>query len=242
MPLMRGTLLNTATVLGGSAVGLAIGRQLPVAYEHIALQGLGLVTFGIGMRMFLQTKNPIVVAIAIAAGGCLGLAIGLAAGLDSVAEWAHRLVGGGSDGASFTTGLVAASILFCVGPMTVLGCVQDGLEGNIELLSLKSTMDGVAAIFLAATFGFGVLFSAAIVLIFQGLLTLLARPLAPLTKIPDLISELSATGGAMMLAIGLGLLEVVKIQVVSYLPALFLAPLVAIALKRLVKNPKAVAA
>jgi uncharacterized membrane protein YqgA involved in biofilm formation len=152
------------------------------------------------------------------------LALGFEGGLAAMADWAHTRFGGGADAASFSAGLISASILFCVGPLTVLGCVQDGIEGNIELLGLKSTMDGIASIFLAATFGVGVLFSAAVVLLFQGGLTLAARPLSPIAKRPELLAALSASGGTMMMAIGLGLLGIVTLPVVDYLPALALAP------------------
>ena len=108
--------------------------------------------------------------------------------------------------------------------MTILGCIQDGLEGKSELLHLKSTMDGVAAIFLTATLGVGVLFSAAFVLIFQGALTLAARPLASLKNDESLLAELGGAGGPIMMAIGLSLLQIKKLPTANYLPALVLAP------------------
>jgi uncharacterized protein len=219
---MRGTLLNTATVLAGATVGHFVGSSIPVDYQTIALSGIGLVAMGLGIKLFLGSKNILIVALAVATGGILGLALGLQAGLDSFAQWAKATLGGQG---RFTEAVITSSVLYCVGPMTLLGCIQDGLEKKIELLGLKSTMDGIVAIFLTATLGDGVFVSAFVVLVFQGALTLLARYLRPLAEDPDYIGEASAAGGTMMLAIGMGLLEIKKLPVASYLPAIFLAPL-----------------
>lgn len=222
---MRGTLLNTATVAGGSLVGLAIGRHIPEAHKQVALSGLGLVTIGIGIRMFLQSRNPLVGAVAVAAGGMIGLALGIHSGIDAFATWAKHSMSG--DLSRFNEGLITSFVLFCVGPMTLLGCIQDALEKNIELLALKSTMDGIAAVFLAATFGAGVLVTAGLILIFQGALTLLARPLRPMTRQSHLMESINASGGPIMVGIGLGLLAIKDVHAANYLPALVLAPMVA---------------
>ena len=227
---MKGTLLNTGTILGGSLLGLLIGRAVPAAAQDIALSGLGLVSFGLGIKMFLGSKNLLVVAGAIAIGGILGLLLGLQAGLNSLADWVKVSVGGGG---TFSEGLVAACVLFCVGPMTLLGCIQDGLEGKSELLALKSTMDGVASLFLAASLGIGVTFSALFVLVFQGAITLLARPLSGLREDKELLGELSGTGGVILLAIGLSLLDIKKLPTANFLPALALAPLLILLQRRL---------
>jgi uncharacterized membrane protein YqgA involved in biofilm formation len=219
---LTGTLLNTATVIVGSLIGIAAGNTIPDSYKGLVLSGLGLVTMGLGVKLFLQSKNILVVAASIALGGMLGMAIGIQAGIESFAEWARASLGG--DG-NFVEGLVTASVLFCIGPTTLLGCIQDGLERKIDLLALKSTMDGFAAMFFAAALGWGVFVSAAVVLVFQGALTLAARPLRPLAHDEDLLAEVSGSGGVMMLAIGLGLLEVKKLPVADFLPAIFIAPL-----------------
>jgi uncharacterized protein len=227
---MRGTLLNTATVAGGALLGLALGRHVPDEYRQIALSGLGLVTIGIGIKLFLQSRNVLVPAIAVAVGGAIGLALGIHAGIDTFAEWARGILGG--EGGRFNEGLITSFVLFCIGPMTLLGCIKDGLDGDIELLALKSTMDGIGAIFLAAAFGAGVLVTAALVLVFQGALTLAARPLRAIAKNEDLILAITAAGGAILVGIGLNLLEITSLRNANFLPALFLAPLVAVALRR----------
>ncbi len=220
---MRGTLLNTATVALGAALGLAVGQAIPDSFKEVALHGLGLVTCGIGIKMFLQARNPLVAAVAIAGGGVLGMALGVHTGIESLAEWSKERLGQGETG-SFAQGVITSFVLFCVGPMTLLGCMQDALEKKIELLALKSTMDGIAAIFLAAALGAGVLLTAALMLIFQGLLTLGARYLQPISDDAEALAELSATGGAILLGTGLGLLEIKDLHTANYLPAIFLAP------------------
>ena len=221
----RGTLLNTATVAAGSAVGLLIGSAMPPDLKGVALMGIGLIVACFAIKMFLETKNVLVPTIAVVAGGLIGAAVGIDVGLDRFAEWMRASLQGGPN---FNEGLVTASVLFCVGPLTLLGCVKDGLERDIRLLAFKSLLDGIGAVFFAAALGAGVLASAAVVLVVQGLLTALARPLRPLAERPQLTAEATAAGGAIMLAIAgglLGILDGVRAEV--YLPALVLAPLIA---------------
>jgi uncharacterized protein len=219
--------LNFVAVLVGASLGLAVGTRLSPELQSVALSGLGLVTIGLGLKMFLQTRQVLVVAASVAIGGVIGKALGLDHGLDQLAEWARRQTGGGL---GFNDGLITASVLFCVGPMTLLGCIQDALERRIDLLSVKSLMDLVAATFLAAvspSFGQGVLVSASVVLVVQSALTLLARPLEPVAKHPGLLAEATAAGGAILTGIGLGLLEIKRLPTVVFVPALLLAPLIA---------------
>lgn len=225
-PVPRGAMLNFATVLVGALIGLAVGASVPEKFKTIALSGLGLVTLGIGIKMFLGGKNALIVAGAIAIGGILGSAIGIDAGLQAFAEFMRERTGGG-DAAQFNAALVATSVLFCVGPMTLLGCMEDALEGKLQLLSLKSTMDGVAAVFFAATSrsaGMGVLVTAFVVLIFQSALTVMAKVLRPVAQDEELLTELTAAGGVMLMGTGLGLLAIKALPVADYLPALLLAP------------------
>ncbi|MCB8933535.1 MAG: DUF554 domain-containing protein [Chthonomonadaceae bacterium] len=228
---IRGTLLNTATVVVGSLLGWALGARVPSAAMEIALSALGLVTLGIGVKLFLESKNVLVLAFALTVGGVLGWALGIQAGVEGFAEWARVSLGPLATG-RFSEAVVTTSILFCVGPMTLLGCLQEGLEGKIELLAIKSVLDGVGSVFFAATLGPGVLVTAAIVLVFQGALTLAAGRLRALARDPELLAEASAVGGAMLLAIGMGLLEIRRLPVANYLPALVLAPLGTVVARR----------
>jgi uncharacterized protein len=220
---MKGTILNTGTVLVGSVLGLLIGNNLPNEAQEIAMSGMGLVTLGIGMKMLFGSKNILVVAASVAIGGILGLLIGIQNSLIHLADWVKSSVGGSG---TFSEGLVGATVLFCIGPMTLLGCIQDRMEGKSDLLALKSTMDCVAGFFLAASLGVGVVFSTLSVFIIQGAITLMAKPLAGLKDDEDLLAELSGAGGVLMLAIGFSLLGIKKLPTANYLPALVIAPLI----------------
>jgi uncharacterized membrane protein YqgA involved in biofilm formation len=221
----RGTLLNTLTVTVGALVGLWIGGHMPSDLKPVALSGIGLVVACMGVKMFLETKNVLIPTIAVVSGGLLGAWVGIDVGLDSMAEWLRQRLNGGD---TFNEGLITASVIFCVGPLTLLGCVKDGLERDIELLAFKSTLDGIGAVFFAATMGVGVLVSAVVVFVVQGALTLLARPLRPLAERPQLTAEATAAGGAIMVAIAIGLLGLRDdMRTEIYLPALVIAPLAA---------------
>jgi uncharacterized membrane protein YqgA involved in biofilm formation len=226
----RGTLLNTATVLAGALIGLLVGQLIPKSYESIVMGGIGLITFAIGIKMFLDSKNVLIVIGSIVVGGLIGMALGIDNGIQAFSHWAQDLFGAGSK-STFAEAIITTSVLFCVGPLTLLGCMQDALEGKIELLAVKSTLDGFGAIFFAAALGPGVLVTAAVLLVFQGLLTLAAAPLRRVIHNEAAIAEATAAGGVMMMAIGLNLLkiranafELDRIPVANYLPALFLAP------------------
>jgi uncharacterized protein len=229
----RGTVINTITVLLGSLIGLAVGKSLPDRIQEVAVFGIGLITMCLGVQMFLKTRNPLVVVSSICLGGVLGAVLGLDSGLDRVADWMRTQIGG--DG-RFNEGFVTASVLFCIGPMTLMGCLQDALEKKIELLGLKSLLDGVSSIFLAATLGVGVLVSAVFVLVFQGLITVMASRLARFAKDENLVGETVACGGIIMVAIGLGITGIKSFSSVLFLPALALAPLFTAISTRLLKS------
>jgi len=179
--------------------------------------------------MFMATKNPVVCVAAIALGGILGYALGVQAGLETFAAWAERTVGGQG---RFAEAIVTTSILFCIGPMTLLGCLEDGLTGRSDLLMLKSAMDSVGAFFFAATLGPGVFVTCLVILVYQGALTLLAKRLAFLRDRPTMIAEITAVGGLIIVAVGLGLLSIRPMRVADYLPALVVAPLVLAVIER----------
>jgi uncharacterized membrane protein YqgA involved in biofilm formation len=218
---MKGTLLTVTTVVAGSLVGLAVGQLLPPGTQSMALSGLGLVTLGLGIKMFLGSRNIMILAGSVAIGGIIGLLCGIQNGLDFLANSLKQFLGGGQ---SFSEGFVTATVLYCVGPMTFLGCIQDGIEGKSELLKLKATLDGVASIFLAASLGYGVLVSAFSVLLIQGTITLFAAKLSWLKEDEEILAELTGAGGPIMLATGLSLLEIKKIPTANFLPALLISP------------------
>lgn len=219
---MKGTLLNAATVTAGGVAGALAGRGLPAAASDFALGLLGLVTLANGATMFARSRKPVVVVGALAIGAAIGWIMNLQGALDGAGEALRRAVSGGG---RFTEGFVAATVLFCVGPLTILGCLEDGLTGSSPLLALKSALDGVAGFFLAAGFGIGVPFAAISVLVIQGAMTLAARRLAFLRDDEAMIAEIAGVGGPIVVGIGLGLLAIKRLPLADTLPSLALAPL-----------------
>jgi len=214
---VRGTLVNVAAVLVGSGVGLAIGNRLSERLRRVITTGLGLRTLLIGMQMALKVGNVLVVIASMVMGGVVGELLGIESGLERAGEWLKACARSGSG--TFIAGYVTASLVFCVGPMTLLGSIQEGLTGNPDIIYTKSMLDGAASIAFASSLGIGVSFAAVTVLVFQGALTLMGAQLAFLLK-PEILNELTATGGLLILAIGLLLLDVKRIRVANLLPAL----------------------
>jgi uncharacterized membrane protein YqgA involved in biofilm formation len=224
---MTGTLINIVAVLVGGSLGLAFGARLPEAMRKTVVAGLGLFTLAIGITMFSGTQNPIVVLVAVLVGGVLGEWSQIEDRLARFGAWLQARFASKSEGGSarFVRGFLTASLVFCIGPMTILGSIQDGLTGNYELLAIKSVLDGFAGMVFASTLGVGVLFSTIVILVFQGGLSLLAtQAQAIFTDV--MIAELSATGGLLLLGISISsLLEIKPIRTGNFLPALLLAPL-----------------
>lgn len=222
-----GTLLNVFTVLLGGTLGLLLGGRLPDRMRETVLWALGLFTTGLGLKMFFETHNALIVLGSLLLGGLLGEWWRVQDRLHTLGAWLEARVAAQTatdSAARFIRGFVSASLLFCVGPMTVLGSIQDGLTGDFQTLAVKAVMDGFAALAFASSMGVGVLFSALVVLLYQGALTLLAAQ-AQAWLTPAMLTEMTATGGVMIMAIGVGaLLELRPIRVANYLPALALAP------------------
>ncbi|HIC92623.1 MAG TPA: DUF554 domain-containing protein [Anaerolineae bacterium] len=194
--------------------------------RRIVMQGVGLVTLAVGISMALSTKNFLLVLGSILIGGILGEWWRLEERLDRAGKWVEAkaarvpfLARG-----EFTKGFVTASLVFCVGPMTILGSIQDGVSGDYTLLAIKSVLDGFSSLAFAASMGMGVTFAAITVLLYQGVLTLGASLFQALLT-DAMITEMTATGGVIILGIGLLLLEIKRVKVASFLPALAIAPL-----------------
>ncbi len=220
---MTGTIINTGAVLIGGAAGLVLGSRVPARARETLMDGIGLVTTLLGVQMGLKTENPLIVLMAILLGAVAGEWLDIEKRLAGLGDHLRSRVGGVST-PRFTEGFVAASLLFCVGPMTILGSISDGLTGDYSLLAVKSVLDGFSALVFASTLGMGVLFSSITILLYQGSLTLLAGA-AQSVFTPLVVAELTATGGVMVMGIGLRLLQVREIRVGNLLPALLFAPL-----------------
>ncbi len=226
---MVGTLLNVLAVLVGGGLGTLFGERFSPRIRETVLNGLGLFTIAIGLQMAFQTQNALITLGSVLVGGLLGEWWGIEAALQRLGAWlearfARSATAEGT--ARFIKGFVSASLVFCVGPMTILGSIQDGLTGNYQLLAIKSVLDGFAALAFAASMGIGVVFSAAVVLLYQGALSLLAAQAQTFLTEP-MITEMTAAGGLLIMGIGVGaLLELKPIRVANYLPALVIAPLI----------------
>jgi uncharacterized membrane protein YqgA involved in biofilm formation len=225
---MKGTLVNTATVIIGSLIGLAIGSRFTEKIKTIVLQALGLCTLLIGMRMAFKTENILLVIGSLALGGIAGELLKIEERLERIGEIIKSKVK--SDSGTFVLGFVTASLVFCVGPMTIVGSIEDGISGNAGTLYAKSMLDGFASIAFASSLGIGVFFSFLTVLIFQGALTLLGTQLTFLIE-PRILNELTATGGLMILGIGFYLLDIKRIKVGNFLPSLVFVVILALIFK-----------
>jgi uncharacterized membrane protein YqgA involved in biofilm formation len=221
---MIGTLINTATVIVGSTLGTFLRVHFPDRVRQMVMWGMGLTSLVIGLQMSFTTKNILVVLGSLLTGGIVGELVRLHEGLNRLGDILQAKLTAEKD-SMISKGFVTASLLFCVGPMTILGSIQDGLSGDYTLLATKSILDGFASLALAASMGWGVLFAALTVLIYQGALTLGAG-LAKMLLTEPMVAEMTATGGTLILAIGLNLLDLTTIRVANYLPALVLAPIV----------------
>jgi uncharacterized protein len=236
---LTGTIINIITVLVGGTLGLRFGSHLPERVRQTVVAGLGLFTAAIGLQMFFKTGNAIVVLISLLIGGLLGEWWRIEDGLRGFGDILERRFTRNSpttvdvDGnplkpteTNFIKGFLTASLLFCIGPMTIIGSIQDGLTGDYSLLAIKSVLDGFASLAFASSLGVGVLFSTLIILIYQGGLSLLAYQAQTLIS-SEMMNELTATGGVLLVGIAISsLLEIKKIRVGNFLPALVIAPLI----------------
>ena len=239
-----GTALNVATVLLGSAVGLALGSRLPERVRAVVTSALGLVTLLVGALSAAAVRSSalsdavgsaavLVVLGSLVLGGVLGAALRLEDRLVGVGEALRRRVSrGDASSGRFVEGFVTASLVFCVGPLTVLGALSDGLGRGIEELALKSTLDGFASVAFAAAYGPGVAASALTVLVVQGAFTVLGATAGAAVPLAGL-DALTATGGLLLLGVGLRLLEVRQVPVADMLPALAVAPVLVEVVRRL---------
>ena len=232
---LLGTLINIAAVLFGGGLGTFLGHRLPKRVRESVLHGIGLVTLVLGLHLTMETHNILIVMGSVLVGAVLGEWWRIDSLLERASEWLHDRIARRFSARGlgrFTEGLVTASLVFCVGPVTILGSIQDGLTGDYSLLTIKAMLDGFTALALASTLGIGVVFSVITVLLYQGGLSLLASQAQTVLSEP-MIQEMSATGGVLILAIGLLLLDLKRIRVANLLPALIIAPLIVATLQAL---------
>ncbi len=218
--------MNVATVVAGTGAGVLVGPRLPERLRTTVLQGVGLVTLALGIANATRTRNLVFPLAAVVLGGVLGELLRIEDGVEALGSWLRRRVGveEGQEARRFVDGFVSASLLFCVGPLTILGSLSDGLGRGAEQLLVKAALDGSVAVVLASTLGVGVGLSALSVLVVQGSITAAAGLLAGVLD-DRMVDELTATGGIIILGIALRLLDLKPVRVGSFLPALVLVPL-----------------
>lgn len=224
-----GTLINLVAIVAGTAVGLVIGPRIPDRVRTTVLQAVGLVVVVIGVSQAADSRNIVFPLVALVIGGVVGELLRLEDRLDHLGERLRARVERRSPGAdaapsTFVEGFVAATLLYGVGPLAILGSIDDGLRGDPQLLIVKAALDGFVSIVFASTLGWGVGFSALPILAYQGTLTLLAGA-ADRVLTARMVTEMTAAGGVMVMGIGVRLLDLKQIRVASLLPALALAPI-----------------
>ena len=226
---MTGTLINVAAILIGGMIGLIFGARIPEKFKNTVIAGMGLFTAAMGLQMFLKSGNQLIVLGAIIIGAMLGEWIGIEDWLQALGQSLEKRFSSDAEtgaGSKFVRGFMVSSLLFCIGPMAILGSIQDGLTGDYNLLAVKSTLDGFASIAFASTLGVGVMFSSLIILVYQGGISLLANQLNAIVTDP-MMAEMTATGGVILMGVAINnLLEIKKIRVGNFLPALAVAPLI----------------
>ncbi|MDH5508357.1 MAG: DUF554 domain-containing protein [Anaerolineae bacterium] len=227
---MTGTILNIITVLVGGSAGVLFGARFPERMRETIVAGLGLFTAAIGLKMFGASNNEIVVLGSLLLGGVLGEWWQIEDKLQRFGAMLEKRFAGGrgevEEGNRFIRGFLTASLVFCIGPMAILGSIQDGLSGDYRLLAIKSVLDGFAALAFASTLGVGVLFSTIVILGYQGGLSLLAAQAQAVVS-EAMMAEMTAVGGVLLVGLAVSsLLEIKPIRVGNFLPALLIAPLI----------------
>ena len=218
-----GTILNITTVIIGGLIGLAIGSKFSKSLHSSVIAVTGFVSLVIGIQMSLETKNILIVLVSLMIGVIIGELVDIDGFITNIGKKLEDRFSQGEKG-QFARAFVTASIVFCVGPLTILGSIADGLTGDIKLLGFKSVLDGFTAIFFAGAMGVGVLFTVITIFVVQGGLTLFAGLFANVMT-ASVIAELSAVGGVMMISIGLNILEIKRFKTANMTPALLIAPL-----------------
>jgi len=230
---MTGTLINIVGVAIGGLLGTKLGSKLPERLSQTVVVGLGLFVVGLGLQMFLKTQNSLVVAGSLLVGALLGEWWQIENRLRNLGAWLEKLIiaDRSPTNAGFVRGFLTASLVFCIGPMAILGSIQDGLKGDYQILAIKSILDSFAALAFASSLGIGVVFSILPLLIYQGGITLLATQVQSVVT-PAMMNEMTATGGLILLGIAISsLLEIKPIRTGNFLPALIIAPLIVWILK-----------
>jgi uncharacterized membrane protein YqgA involved in biofilm formation len=218
---MTGTIINSMAIIVGCIFGLILKGHFPKRMSAILFQGIGLVTLVLGIQMAIQAKDILLIILSLVIGGILGELIDIEKRLDNAGEKIKSLFKQIKGNEYFTEGFVTASLLYCVGSMAVMGAIEEGISGNPNILMAKSVLDGISSIIFSASLGIGVLFSAIPVFLYQGTITRIAFLIKNWIT-TDIINEMAAVGGILIIGLSLGILEVKKIKTANLLPSLLI--------------------
>lgn len=225
---MTGTLVNTGAVIAGSVVGIMIHSKLPQKMVNIVFQGIGLFTIAIGISLSLQSQNMLFAVLSLVLGGIIGQAINIEKYLHKFSGFLHNKFTQPSEKDSesnkFSEGFITASMLFCVGSMSILGAIEDGMGETPNLLYTKSIMDGISAIALASSFGICIAFSSIPLLIYQGGLTLFAAFIMRYMS-DAMIADMTSVGGILLIGLGINILKIKELSIINLLPSLLIVVL-----------------
>ncbi len=217
---MIGTLINCAAIILGSTLGLLLRRGMKESISKTVLQGVGLSVILIGLMGAIKTSNTLLVILSLVLGGIVGAWVDIDAAMNRLGAFAQRKLSHGEDANnSFAKGFVTASLVYCVGAMAVVGALDSGIRGDHSTLIAKAILDGITAVVFTSSLGIGVMLSAVPVLIYQGVIALLGNAIAPFLS-DAVITEMSAVGGLLILAIGINMLLDQNIKVANLLPAI----------------------
>ncbi|WP_434510911.1 DUF554 domain-containing protein [Desulfitobacterium sp. AusDCA] len=219
---MLGTIVNSVAILIGGILGILFGNALPEKMKNTVIQGIGLAVILIGLNMAIQTKNPLVVIASLVLGGVVGELIDIELQLKKFGEWLEKILSRGKQKGNFTKAFVTSSLIYCVGAMAIMGSLESGLKGVHDILYAKAMLDGISAIVFTSSMGIGVLASVIPVFLYQGGITISAGLLQNVLSTP-VITEMSATGGLLIIGIGITILEIKEIKVGNLLPGIFAA-------------------
>jgi uncharacterized membrane protein YqgA involved in biofilm formation len=223
---MKGTIVNVIAIFLGCSVGYILKSKFPEKIGNIVMQTLGLASLLIGMQMALKTDNILLMIFSLVIGGIIGEIMGIEKGLEKFGERVKLKFKSNTTSERFVEGFVTASLVYCVGSMAIMGALKEGISGNPDILYTKSLLDGLTSIAFTAAMGIGVLFSVIPVFLYQGGITMLAQLIKGFLS-PEVINEMTAVGGILILGIGLELLEIKKIKIGNLLPAILIAAFLA---------------
>lgn len=232
--ILTGTIVNTVAIIGGGLIGYKL-KGIREEIGKTVMHGLGLAVVLLGIIMGMKSGEFLILIASLVLGGVVGELLKIEDGLNRAGKWLEQRVSRGSEG-KFAVAFVTTTLIYCVGSMAILGSLESGLQNNHEILFTKAMLDGFSAIIFASTLGIGVVFSAIPVLLYQGILTLASTSISSYVDpqlLDQMINEVTATGGVLIMAIGMNILGVLKVRVANLLPAIVFAALFVVLIEKM---------